>query len=192
MSPNWRIRMNRPVNALLLVRRFRARTFPRPRRISMKCLCALVMSAGMTTAGIANAQTYPARTITIVTPYAAGGAVDIMARVFAAKISENLGQPVIVENRGGGGGMIGMHTVATATPDGYSILYTPNSIAINPAFYRKPSFDAEKDLAPISLALSSTLVLVAHPKLNVSSLSELISLAKAQPHKINFGSAGVA
>jgi tripartite-type tricarboxylate transporter receptor subunit TctC len=139
----------------------------------------------------ANAQSYPSRTVTIVTPFSPGGPVDAMARVFAAKLNESLGQPVVVENRAGGGGTLGMNSVAKAEPDGYTILYTPNSIAINPALYRKLPFDAEKDLAPISQALSTTLVIAAHPKVGVKSVQDLVAMAKAQPGKLNFGSSGV-
>ncbi|MGE5640682.1 MAG: tripartite tricarboxylate transporter substrate binding protein [Clostridia bacterium] len=148
-------------------------------------LCA-VLPAG------AIAQPYPSRPITLVSPFAPGGAVDAMARVLAAKLAASMGQPVVVENRAGAGGAIGMGSVARAQPDGYTLLYTPNSIAIGPALYRKLPFDAEKDFAPVSQVLSSTLVLAAHPKLHVSSLKEFIALAKAQPGKLNFGSSGVA
>lgn len=139
----------------------------------------------------AVAQSYPSRTVTIVTPFAPGGPVDTMARVLASKMSESMGQSVIVENRAGGGGTIGMNSVAKAEPDGYTVLYTPNSIAINPALYRKLPFNAETDLAPISQALSTTLVVAAHPKLKVGTVQELVALAKAQPGKLNFGSSGV-
>jgi tripartite-type tricarboxylate transporter receptor subunit TctC len=158
----------------------------------MKPVYALLVYFAAAVVSTASAANYPTRTITIVVPFAAGGAVDLMARLFAAKMSESIGQPVIVENRGGGGATIGIGSVATAEPDGYKILYTPNSVAISPAFYRKLPFNPEKDLAPISQALSSTLVLAVHPKLKVASLQELISLARAQPGKLNFGSAGVA
>ncbi|MBX9843369.1 MAG: hypothetical protein K2Z80_16330 [Xanthobacteraceae bacterium] len=115
-----------------------------------------------------------------------------MARLFATKMSEGVGQPVVVENRGGGGAIIGIGAAATAEPDGYKILYSPNSVAILPALYHKLSFKPEKDLVPISQALTSTLVLAAHSKLGVSSVQELISFARANPGKLNFGSAGVA
>ena len=158
----------------------------------MKHVYALLIYIVGAVAGTACAQPYPNRTITVVVPFAAGGAVDVMARLFAAKISENIGQAVVVENRGGGGATIGIGAVATAEPDGYRILYTPNSVAIIPALYHKLSFNPESGLTPVSQALASTLVLTAHPKLGVSSVKELISYAKAHPGKLNFGSAGVA
>lgn len=157
----------------------------------MKTLRILILAALAAAAGSALAQAYPSRTVTIVTPFSPGGPVDTMARVLAAKMNESLGQAVIVENRAGGGGTIGMNSVAKSEPDGYTILYTPNSIAINPALYRKLPFDAEKDLAPISQALSTTLVMAAHPKLRIGSVQDLVALAKSQPGKLNFGSSGV-
>jgi tripartite-type tricarboxylate transporter receptor subunit TctC len=158
----------------------------------MRHVYTLLIYFAAAVASAAGAQPYPSRTITVVVPFAAGGAVDVMARLFAAKISEGVGQPVVVENRGGGGAIIGIGAVATAESDGYRILYSPNSVAILPALYHKLSFNPEKDLVPISQALASTLVLAAHPKLGVSSVQELISFAKANPGKLNFGSAGVA
>jgi tripartite-type tricarboxylate transporter receptor subunit TctC len=155
-----------------------------------RLLLAFAIACGLTPNALA--QSYPSRTVTIVTPFSPGGPVDTMARVFAAKLNESMGQPVIVENRAGAGGAIGMNSVAKAEPDGYTILYTPNSIAINPALYRKLPFNAEKDLAPISQALSTTLVIAAHPKLKIATVQELVALAKSQPGKLNFGSSGVA
>src|SRR5262249_27657224 len=142
---------------------------------ALRALLLLVFFAG--TVGEAVAQAYPSRPITIVVPYSAGGAVDVMARVFAAKINESVGQAVIVENRAGGGGIIGMNSVAKAEPDGHTILYAPNSVAINSALYRHLPFSAQKDLAPISQAISSTLVLAAHPKLKAATVQELIAMA---------------
>ncbi len=138
------------------------------------------------------AQPYPSRPVTLVSPFAPGGAVDAMARLLASKLALGLGQPVVVENRAGAGGAIGMGSVARAPADGYTLLYTPNSIAIGPALYRKLPFNAEKDFTPVSQVVSTTLVLAAHPKLHLSSFKEFIALAKAQPGKLNFGSSGVA
>ena len=140
----------------------------------------------------ALAQAYPSRPVTIVVPFSPGGAVDAMARLLGSKMAASVGQPFVVENRAGAGGALGMNSVARSQPDGHTLLYTPNSIAIGPALYKKLPFDAEKDLLPVSQALSTTLVLAAHPKLQVSTVRELIALAKAQPGKLNFGSSGVA
>ena len=152
--------------------------------LSVLLFCAHPLSA--------LAQAYPSRPVTIVVPFSPGGAVDAMARVLGSKMAASMGQPMVIENRAGAGGALGMNSVARAQPDGYTILYTPNSIAIGPALYKKLPFDAEKDLLPVSQALSTTLVLAAHPKLQVSTVKELIALAKAQPGKLNFGSSGVA
>jgi tripartite-type tricarboxylate transporter receptor subunit TctC len=138
------------------------------------------------------AQGYPARQIIMVVPFAAGGPVDAMARVIGPKMADGLGQPVVVENRAGASGFVGMASVAHALPDGYTMLYTPISLAIGPALYRKLPFDAEKDLLPVSQTLATTLVLAAHPKTGVQSVKELVARAKAQPGKLNFGSSGIA
>jgi tripartite-type tricarboxylate transporter receptor subunit TctC len=158
----------------------------------MKAFLALLFTVLAAAPGGAFAQTFPSRTITTVVPFAAGGSLDALARMIAPKVSEALGQPVIVENRAGASGLVGMGAVAKADPDGYTILYAPVSIAINPAFYRKLSFNTENDFAPISQSVSSALVLTANPKLKAATIAELVALAKAQPGKLNFGSAGVA
>ena len=155
----------------------------------LRILLALLTAA---LSGGAIAQAYPARAITIIVPFSPGGAVDAMARLIGSKMAESFGHPVVVEARAGAGGAIGMGAVAQAAPDGYTLLYTPNSIAINPALYRKLPFNAEKDFAPVSQVISTTLVLAAHPKLKLATVADLIGAAKAQPGKLNFGSSGVA
>jgi tripartite-type tricarboxylate transporter receptor subunit TctC len=156
-----------------------------------RLLGALALLCGLLP-GALFAQGYPARPVTMVVPFAAGGPVDAMARVIGPKMSEGLGQPVVIENRAGASGFVGMASVAHAPADGYVILYTPISLAIGPALYRKLTFDAEKDLVPVSQTIASTLVIAAHPKAGVQSIKELVARAKAQPGKINFGSSGVA
>ncbi len=141
---------------------------------------------------VAHAQTYPTRAISIIVPFSAGGPVDAMARLVASKMSGNIGQPVVVVNRAGASGVIGIDAVARAEPDGYTILYAPISIAIGPALYRKLPFDPLRQLAPVTQIVSTTLVLAAHPKVPVSSVKELIALAKAKPGSLNFGSSGIA
>ena len=150
------------------------------------CLLGIVLH------GQAAAQTFPTKAITIVSPFAPGGNVDAMARVLATKLSESLGVPVVVKNVGGASGTIGMAEVARASPDGYTLLYTPNSLAILPALYSKLSFDPEKDLVPVSQFISSALVVSANPKSNITTIADLISKAKAQPGKLNIGSSGIA
>jgi tripartite-type tricarboxylate transporter receptor subunit TctC len=158
------------------------------RRLLLSALAFCISAA----AGPALAQTYPSRPITMVVPFAAGGPVDAMARLVGAKMSESIGQPVVIENRAGASGLLGMSAVAHAQADGHTVLYTPISIAIVPALYRKLPFDAEKDLAPVAQVVSTTLVLAVHPKTPATSLEELVALAKARPGKLNFGSSGVA
>ena len=156
---------------------------------ALKATLCLLLSLICTAA---LAQPWPSRPLTVVVPFSPGGAVDALARMLAAKMADSVAQPVVVENRAGAGGTLGMGSVARAQPDGHTVLYTPNSIAIVPALYRKLPFDAEKDLVPVSHFASTTLVLAAHPKVNVGSVKELIALARAQPGKLNFGSSGVA
>ena len=156
---------------------------------SFRFLLPLVLALAT---GTALAQAYPSRNIVVVVPFSAGGPVDALARVLASRMAESMGQSVVVENRVGAGGAIGMGSVAKGAPDGHTILYTPNSLAIAPALYRKLQFDPEKDLVPVSQFVATTLVLTAHPKINVSSVKELVALAKSRPGKLNFGSSGVA
>jgi len=152
---------------------------------------ALLAACGLKASG-ALAQTYPTRPITMIVPFAAGGPVDGMGRVIASKMSETIGQTVVVENRAGASGVIGMNAVAKAEPDGYTILYTPISIAIGPALYRKLPFDPLTQLTPVTQIVSTTLVLAVNPKVPVNSVQELIALAKSKPGSLNFGSSGVA
>ena len=139
-----------------------------------------------------RAESFPARPVTLLVPFSPGGAVDANARMLAIALGERLKQPVVVENRAGAGGALGMAAVARAKPDGHTLLYTPNSIAIAPALFRKLSFDIERDLVPIIQTLETNLVIVASRKAQLASLPSLIEAAKANPGKLNFGSSGVA
>jgi tripartite-type tricarboxylate transporter receptor subunit TctC len=158
----------------------------------LRAIAMAALGAAALHAGPALSQAYPSRTITIVSPFSAGGAVDAMARLLATKMSESMHVPVVVKNVGGASGAIGMGEVARAPADGYTLLYTPNSIAILPALYHKLNFDPEKDLTPVSQFISSALVIAAHPKTEVRTVKDLVALAKAKPGKLNFGSSGVA
>ena len=153
-------------------------------------LAGLVIAAIALTTN-ANAQSYPNRPIRIVVPFAAGGAVDTVGRIVAAKMADHLGQPVIVENRTGAGGNIGADAVAKSAPDGYTLLLTTSGHAITPALYRTVPYDAVKDFTPVSQVLATTFVLVASPKLPVSSVAEIIALAKSKPGGLNYGSSGL-
>src|SRR5256714_4768775 len=141
--------------------------------------------------GDAHAQSYPNKPIRLIVPFAAGGAVDVLARLIGSKLTDALGQPVLVENRPGVGGNLGADAVAKSPSDGYTILQTPNGMAITPALYRSLPFDAVKDFTPVTQLVSSTLILVASPHLKIASTRELIALAKSHPGRLNYGSSGV-
>ena len=141
-------------------------------------------------AGIASAQTYPERPITLVVPYPAGGGNDVLARLVAERMSKALGGTIIVENRGGAGGTIATRQVAKSPPDGYTILIATSSLAINPALYPNVGYDPIKDFAPIGLLASGANVVLVHPTVPVNSIQELIALAKKEPGKLNFASTG--
>jgi len=143
------------------------------------------------TASSASAQTYPSHPIRLMVPFAAGGAVDVLARLLGSKLSEQLGQPVIVENKPGAGGTLAADLVAKSAPDGYTILENTNGAAIAPALYKSLPFDAEKDFAPVTQLVASNLILVASPKSGITSVQDLIDRARANPDKLNYGSSGV-
>jgi tripartite-type tricarboxylate transporter receptor subunit TctC len=147
--------------------------------------------AASTLGGGALAQTYPERPVRIVVPFAAGGAVDTMARALGQKLGEAWKQPVIVDDRPGAGGNIAAEVVAKAPSDGYTVLITTHGFAISPSLYRKLPFDAARDFAPVTQLTSSYVVLVANPKLPAASVPELITLAKSKPGAVNYGSTGV-
>ena len=153
----------------------------------------LVLAVGLTALIATNgyAQDYPTRTIRLIVPFAAGGAVDVLARLIAAKVADQVGQTVIIENRPGAGGTLGADAVAKAAPDGYTILQNTNGAAIAPALYKSLPFDATKDFAPVTQIVASNLVLVASPKAGIGSLKELIAQAKAKPGALNYGSSGL-
>ncbi|MGZ3284929.1 MAG: Bug family tripartite tricarboxylate transporter substrate binding protein [Xanthobacteraceae bacterium] len=139
----------------------------------------------------ATAEHYPDRVVRIVNPYPPGGSVDVMARILAQKLSDNLGQQFIVENRSGGGGNTGSDYVAKAEPDGYTLLFTaPGPLTVNQTLYTKLAFDPAKDFAPIALFATAPIVLIVNPAVPANNVQELIALAKKEPGKINFASAG--
>ncbi|MBN9087736.1 MAG: tripartite tricarboxylate transporter substrate binding protein [Reyranella sp.] len=153
-------------------------------------LLGLIVS-GLLPAHGASAQDYPGKPVTIVVPFTAGGATDLSARVIAQLLSKELGQPFVVMNRAGASGMIGMASVATAAPDGYTLGWGGNSpMSVAPHLMRNPPYDPLKAFAPIGLAAISSWVMVVRPGLPASSVAELIALAKAQPGRLTFASAG--
>jgi tripartite-type tricarboxylate transporter receptor subunit TctC len=139
----------------------------------------------------AAAQTpYPFRPIRLVVPFAPGGPVDTLARAMGPKLAEALGQQMIVDNRAGAGSIIGTEIVTRAPPDGYTLLLTSSSLAINPAIYPRIPFDATRDLAPISQLSTSALIAVVHPSVPARSIRELIALAKARKGDLVYASSG--
>ena len=147
---------------------------------------------GIIAAAAANAQTpYPAKPVRMVVPSSAGGGTDIIARIVAPRLSERLGQQVVIDNRPGAGTMIGNELVARAPGDGYTLLMGLSTLATNPIIHKKVTYNALTDFAPITLVMSAPNVLVVHPSLPVKTVKELIAFAKARPGQINYGSAGL-
>ena len=138
----------------------------------------------------AAAQDYPTKPIRFIVPYPPAGGTDIVARILNEPLAAALGQPIVIENRGGAAGNIGTDIAAKAAPDGYTILFTLSSHTINPKLYSNLPFDVEKDFVPISLAATLPQILVANPSLPVNNVRELIALARAQPGKLNYASVG--
>jgi tripartite-type tricarboxylate transporter receptor subunit TctC len=155
----------------------------------LRCTFAVVVATLV--GSLAHAQDYPNRTIRVIVPFAAGGAVDVLARLMGAKLTEQVGQPVIIENRPGAGGTLGADAVAKAAPDGYTILQNTSGGAIAPALYKSLPFDPYKDLVPVTQITGSMLVFVTSPKSDIHSVRDLIARARAQPGKLNYGSSGV-
>lgn len=137
------------------------------------------------------AQTYPARPVRLVVPFAPGGGSDLVGRLLAQRLGAALGQQFVVDNRAGAGGRIGTELVAKAPPDGYTLLLATSSVMVTaPALYRKLPFDMPKDFAPISLVAYTSYALVAHPSVPARSVRELIALARARPGRLTFASSG--
>jgi tripartite-type tricarboxylate transporter receptor subunit TctC len=143
-------------------------------------------------AGAVQAQPYPNRPVKIVVPYAPGGLPDTIARIIGAKLGDVLGQQMVVENKGGAGGISGVTDVAKAAADGYTLLVADvGQIAINPHLFSNLPYDPLKDLAPVSLMGTSPLYFVAHPSVQANNMKELVALVRSQPGKLNYGSSGI-
>ena len=152
---------------------------------------ALALVAGAAT-GPARADDYPTHPIRLIVPFAAGGAADSVARIVGKRVGDALGQTIVVEDRGGGGGIIGAEIVRNSDPDGYTLLLGQSGpISINPGIYPKLSYDPEKDFMPVSMTTSYPYVLVVNPSLGVKTVAELVALAKSKPGQLNYGTAGV-
>lgn len=151
----------------------------------------VAVSAACFGGNIAAADDYPSRPILLVVPYPAGGGNDVLARLVAAKMSVTLGQPVVIENRGGAGSTIGTRDVARSTADGYTLLIATSSLAINPQLYPDMAYDPVKDFSPVGLIAKSPNLVLVNPSLPVHSIAELIALAKKDPGKLDFASTGI-
>ncbi len=161
------------------------------RRMSHLALLALSVLMIITFFGNAFALSYPTKPIRLIVPFPAGGTTDIFARIIAQKLSENLGQQVLVDNRAGASGIIGSEIVLKSPPDGHTLLLTATHHVVNPSLYKKLPYDTLKDFVAVALVATSPNVLVAHPSFPANSIKELIALAKAKPGQINFASTGI-
>jgi len=139
---------------------------------------------------VASAADYPTRPITLIVPYPPGGGNDVIARLVAAKMSANLGQPIVIENRGGAGSTIGTRDAARSAPDGYTLLIATSSLAINPSLYPDAAYDPKKDFAPIGLIGSSPNLVLVPASSPLHSIADLIAVGRAQPGKLDFASTG--
>jgi len=155
-------------------------------RLLVGCLLLAIAFPGQAQPAVA----YPTKPIRMVVPYPPAGGTDIVARTFVDQFAQALGQPVIIDNKGGAAGNVGTDIVAKAAPDGYTLLFTLSSHTINPRLYDKLPFDVERDFTAVGLAANIPQILVANPSLPINNVKELIALAKAQPGKLNFASVG--
>jgi len=159
-------------------------------KISKKLIASFAIGAAIF-AGNAIAQQYPARPVRMIVPFAPGGPTDVIARLVAIKLSDSFGQQVVIDNRAGAGGNIGMGIAANATPDGYTILVVSSSFVVNPSLYAKIPYDPYKSFAPVSNMAASPNVFVAHPTVPAKSIPELINLVQSNPKKYNFATPGI-
>jgi tripartite-type tricarboxylate transporter receptor subunit TctC len=154
----------------------------------------IILSIAATTMvpAVHAADTYPNRPIRLIVPYPPGGGTDIVGRVLGEKLSASLGQPIVVDNRGGAGGVLGTEIVAKAVPDGYTLLLVPTSHVINPSIYAKLPYDTANDFAPITMVASAPILMAVNPRVPAETVRSFVEAAKANPKAIgNYGSAGV-
>lgn len=150
----------------------------------------LLLLASVIAAPVASAAEYPTRAIRLVVPFAAGGGTDLLARLVAPRLGEVLGQQVVVDNRGGAGSVLGTEIVSKATPDGYTLGFLDGAFAINPAINPKLPYDSVRDFSILNIIATSPTMLVVRSSLPVKTVQDLIAMAKSNPGKLNFGSAG--
>jgi len=154
-----------------------------------KAVLGLIAGCAIGIGSQALAQDYPTRPIRFVVPYPPGGGTDIIARIVQPKLSEALGQPIVIENRGGAGGAVGTEAAARSTPDGYTFLFTLSSHTINPLLY-KLNYDIERDFVPVSMIVSVPQLIAAHPDAPARTLKEMVAAARARPGFLAFASVG--
>ena len=155
-----------------------------------RCMVCVLTVAGLVPAPGALAQKFPEKAVRIVVPFAAGGGTDIIARIMAQKLSDDWGRNVVVDNRPGGGTVIGSELVARSTPDGYTLLLTANPHSSNPALVAKLPYDTARDFSAVTMTAAAPLLLVVHPTLPVRTVQELIAHAKAKPNLLTYASSG--
>jgi tripartite-type tricarboxylate transporter receptor subunit TctC len=160
-------------------------------KILKSAAAAVVLASLATIAPAQDAKSYPVKPVRFIVPFAPGGGVDIVARAVAIPLSEILGQQIIVDNRGGGGTIIGTELGARAAPDGYTLLFGSTTLAINPSLRVKLPYDTLKDLTPVTQAAFQPYVLAVHPSLPVRTVKAFVALAKAKPDSLSYGSPGL-
>jgi tripartite-type tricarboxylate transporter receptor subunit TctC len=149
----------------------------------------VLLFLGLVAVSAASAADWPTKPVRFIVPYPPGGGTDVIARIVQPRLSEALGQSVVIENRGGAGGMLGTEAAAKAAPDGYTFLFTLSSHTINPILYKVP-FDIERDFAPVTLIVSVPQLIVAHPDAQLGSMQDVVASAKLHPGKLAFASVG--
>jgi len=159
--------------------------------ITRRCFSLGLAGAGLM-AGTANADDYPSRPIRLIVPYAPGGGADAIGRIIAKRVSETIGQPIVIENRGGAGAILGTEAVKNADPDGYTLLVGQSGpISINPAVYKNLRYDPVRDFAPVTMTTAYPYILVINSRLPAQTLQDFVALAKSKPGEFNFGTTGI-
>ncbi len=141
--------------------------------------------------GAAQAQTFPSKQVRFILPFPPGGPTDMLGRALAQKLSEQVGQPVVADNRPGAGGNLGLELASKAPPDGHTVVLSSPLVSISPTLYARLNYDPERDLAPVSLVADIQNVLIVHPSVPAQTLTQLVDIARRNPGKLNFGSGGI-
>ncbi len=157
----------------------------------MKAILGLVVALSGGAISACEAADFPDHPVRVIVPYAAGGPTDVTARLIAQKLTERVGQPFVIDNRGGGGGNIGTQAGAAAVADGYTLTFITPAQVINMTLYANPGYDLGRDFSPIALVTTAPALLIAHPSLGASSLGDVIAIAKTKPGQLSFASQGV-